>query len=178
MRDRMYDILGLPPKTTGAKGETRNGWSSRDPSLESISEIQINPPVYGPETEARLEQYLGMIPEEAITAFRRAGDYFLVNNYRRAVSDYTRALESSPRFPEGSFNRAIAYEKHGEFQKAIEDYCNAVETDPQYVKAYCNRASLLWSLGEKNWAVDDMEKAARLGDVEMQRFLKSKGIKW
>jgi len=178
MTDRMNEILGLPPKPSGVKKETRNGWSSRDPSLASISETQINPPVYGPETEARLEQNRGMIPEEAIAAFRRAGEYLSVRNYGRAVNDYTRAIERAPRSPESYYNRGIAHEKAGELAKAIEDYSAAIETDPLYVKAYCNRASLLWSLGEKAWAVDDMTKAAQLGDGEMQRYLKSKGIDW
>ena len=178
MTDRMNEILGLPPKPSGVKKEARNGWSSRDPSLESISEIQINPPVCGPETEARLEQNRGMIPEEAIAAFRRAGEYLSIRNYGRAVSDYTRAIEYSPRSTESYYNRGIAHEKAGKLSKAVEDYSGAIEADPQYVRAYCNRASLLWSLGEKEWAVDDMKIAARLGHGEMQRYLKSKGIEW
>ena len=178
MKDRLSEILGLTPKPTSVKRETGNGWSSRDPSLESIAEIQINPPICGPETEARLEQNRGMIPEEAVAAFRRAGAYLDVRNYGRAISDYTRVIEYSARSPEGYFNRAITHERAGQFEEAIEDYSGAIEADPQYVKSYCNRASLLWSRGETERAVEDMKKAARLGMGEMQKFLKSKGIDW
>ena len=178
MKDRMSEILGLTSKPAGVKRETGNGWSSRDPSLESIAEIQINSPIYGSETEARLEQNRGMMQEEAIAAFRRAGAYLDVRNYGRAISDYTRAIEYSPRSPEGYYNRAITHERAGTFSKAIEDYSRAIEADPQYVKAYCNRASLLWSQGETERALEDMKKAARLGLGEMQAFLKSKGIDW
>jgi len=178
MKDRLSDILGLMSKPAGKKRETGNGWSTLDPSPESIAEIQINPPIFGPETEARIEQSRGIIDEEAITGFRRAIAYFAVKNYGRAISDYTRAIERSPRSPEIYYNRAITHEKAGKFIKAIEDYTNAVSVDPQYGKAYCNRASLLWSQGETKQALDDMKRAARLGIREMQVFLKSKGIEW
>ncbi len=178
MKDRLSEILGLNSKSTGTKQNTANGWSSRDPSRESIAEIQINPPIYGIETESRLEQSRNMINEEAIAAFRRAGAYLAARNYGRAISDYTRAIEHSPRSPEGYYNRGITHEKAGRYEKAIEDYSGAIDVDPQYVKAYCNRASLLWSQGETERAVEDMRKAARLGMTEMQAYLKSKGIDW
>jgi tetratricopeptide (TPR) repeat protein len=178
MKDRLSEILGLTPKPAAVKRETGSSWSSRDPSLESVAEIQIHPPIFGPETEARLEQSGGMIPEEAIAAFRRAGAYLDVRNYGRAISDYTRAIECSPRLPEGYYNRAITHERAGRLAKAIEDYAGAIEADPQYAKAYCNRASLLWSEGEAERAVEDMKQAARLVMVEMQAFLRSKGIDW
>ena len=130
MKDRLSEILGLTSKPAGVKRETGNGWSSRDPSRESIAEIQINPPIFGPETEARLEQSRGMIQEEAIAAFRRAGAYFAAKNYGRAISDYTRAIEHSPRSPEGYYNRGITHEKAGKFEKAIEDYTDAIVGRP------------------------------------------------
>jgi tetratricopeptide (TPR) repeat protein len=178
MKDRLSELLGLMAKPAGGKRETANGWSTLDPSPESIAEIQINPPIFGPETEARIEQSRGIIHEEAITGFLRASAYFAVKNYGRAISDYSRAIEHSPRSPEIYFNRGIAHEKAGKFVRAIEDYTHAVSVDPQYCKAYCNRASLLWSQGETKQALEDMKKAARLGVREMQAFLKSKGIDW
>jgi len=178
MKDRLSELLGLMAKPAGVKRETGNGWSTLDPSPESIAEIQINPPIFGPETEARIEQSRGIIHEEAITGFRRANAYFAVKNYGRAISDYSRAIGHSPRSPEIHYNRGITHEKAGKFIKAIEDYANAVSVDPQYGKAYCNRASLLWSQGETKQAIEDMKKAARLGMREMQMYLKSKGIEW
>jgi len=178
MKDRLADILGITEKPDGSKREPANGWSSRDPSPESLAEIQINPPAFGPEADARIEQSGGMVPDEAIAAFRRANAYFAVRNYGRAVSDYTRALEHAPRSPEIYFNRAIAHERAGRYSKAVEDYTSAVTVDPQYVKAYCNRASLCWSQGDREQALEDMKRAARLGLREMQSDLKSKGIDW
>jgi hypothetical protein len=99
MKDRLADILGLDSKTASPKRETGNGWSARDPSPESIAEIQINPPVFGPEADARIEQS-GMIPDEAVAAFRRGNAYLAVRNYERAVSDYTRSLAGAPPCPE------------------------------------------------------------------------------
>ncbi len=178
MKDRLSEILGLKSKSTDERRETANGWSARDPSRESIAEIQINPPIYGLETEDSLEQSRGMINEEAIAAFRRAGAYFAAKNYGRAISDYTRAIEHAPRSPEGYYNRGITHEKAGKFEKSLEDYACAIQVDPQYLKAYCNRASLLWSRGETERAIEDMKRAARLGMREMQGYLKSKGIEW
>lgn len=178
MKDRLSEILGLDEKPGAPNRGTANGWSSRDPSRESLAEIQINPPTFGPEADARIEQSGGMVPDEAAAAFRRANAYFAIRNYGRAVSDYTRALEHAPRSPEIYFNRAIAHERAGRYSKAVEDYTSAVTVNPQYVKAYCNRASLCWSQGERDQALSDMKRAARLGLREMQSYLKSKGIDW
>jgi len=178
MKDRLADILGISAKQADPKRESGNGWSARDPSPESIAEIQINPPSFGPEEDGRIEQACGTIPEEAVAAFRRANAYFAVKNFGRAASDYTRALEHAPREPGIYFNRAIAHEKAGKTSKAIQDYSSAVTVDPQYVRAYCNRASLCWSQGERDQALEDMKKAARLGLREMQVYLRSKGIDW
>jgi tetratricopeptide (TPR) repeat protein len=178
MKDRIAEILGL---TTGPPAESRkasNGWSAKDPTPASIAEIQITPPTFGPETESSLEQGRGIIREDALGAFRRANAYFAVKNYGRAISDYTRAADLSPRTPEIFFNRAMANEKAGRTTKAIEDYTSAIGADRQYVRAYCNRASLLWSQGETGWALEDMKQAARLGLKSMQTYLKSKGIDW
>ena len=178
MKDRLADIQGLDSKTAAPGRETGNGWSARDPSPESIAEIQINPPVFGPEADARIEQSGGMIPDEAVAAFRRGNAYLAVRNYERAVSDYTRALEGAPRCPEIYFNRAVAHEKAGRYSRALEDYSSALDVDPQYVRACCNRASLRWLQGDRDRALEDMKRAARLGLREMQVYLKSKGIDW
>jgi len=178
MNDRLAQILGLDAKLAAPNRDTGNGWSPRDPSPESIAEIQINPPTFGPEADARIEQAGGMIPDEAVSAFRRGNAYYAVKNYRRAVNDYSRALEHAPRCPEIYFNRAITQEKAGRISKALEDYSSAVAVDSQYVKAYCNRASLCWLQGDRDQALEDMKRAARLGLREMQAYLKSKGIDW
>ncbi len=178
MKDRLAEILGLTSNPAAPKRETGNGWSLRDPSPESIAEIQVNPPTFGLEADARIEQAGGMIPDEAVAGFRRGNAYFAVKNYGRAVSDYTRALDHAPRCPEIYFNRAVAQEKAGRFSKALQDYSSAVTVDPQYVRAYCNRASLCGSQGERDQALEDMKRAARLGLREMQSYLKSKGIDW
>ena len=178
MKDRLADILGITANPDTQRSNPGNGWSTRDPSPESLAEIQISPPAFGPEPDTRIEQSGGVIHEEAVAAFRRANAYLALRNYGRAVSDYTRALVQAPRSPEIYFNRAVAHERAGRYSKAIEDYTSAVAVDPQYVKAYCNRASLCWSQGERHQALEDMKKAARLGLREMQSYLKSKGIDW
>lgn len=178
MKDRLTQILGLDAKLAAPNRGTGNGWSPRDPSPESISEIQINPPTFGPEVDARIERTGSLMDEEAAAAFRRANAYYAVKNYGRAVSDYTRALERAPRSPEIYFNRGITYEKVDKIERAIQDYSSAVSVDAQYVKAYCNRASLCWLQGERDQALEDMKRAARLGLREMQVYLKSKGIDW
>ncbi len=176
--DRIAEILGITPKPSGGNRTVSNGRSPKDPTPASISEIQINPPTFGPETDASLERNRGILNEEAMGAFLRANAYFAVKNYGRAISDYTRAASLSPRMPEIFFNRAIANEKAGRFTKAIEDYGSAIDADRQYLKAYCNRSALLWSQGETGWALEDMKQAARLGLKPMQAYLKSKGIDW
>ena len=178
MKDRLADILGLGEKSSGSKPAAGNGWSARDPSPESIAEIQINPPTFGPEADTRIERTGGLMDEEAAAAFRRANAYYAVKNYGRAVSDYTRALERAPPSPEIYFNRGITYEKADKIARAIQDYSSAVSVDAQYVKAYCNLAALYWAQGERDRGLDDMKKAARLGLREMQGYLRSKGVEW
>lgn len=178
MKDRLLEVLGLDVKSAAAGRPEGNDGSLTDPSLAGNAAIQIHPPTFEVEPDARIEQSRGIIHEEAIVGFRRANAYFALKNYGRAISDYTRAIEFAPRMPEIYYNRGVAYERTGRFAKAVEDYTKAVEADPQYAKAYGNRASALWSQGERGQALEDMKRAARLGLRELQAYLKSKGIEW
>ncbi len=74
--------------------------------------------------------------------------------------------------------RGIAYGKLGNYQQNLEDYNKAIEVDPQNAKSYSCRGDVHNKLGHKDEAINDYKTAAQLGDLECQKYLKSKGISW
>ncbi len=142
------------------------------------AEEALFPPTWGPEKDARIDLSRGIFHEGAMIFFRRANAYVAVKNYRRALADYTRALDYSSKTPEIFFNRAIVHDRTGNLREAIGDYTAAVKIDPRYAKAYCNRAALYRKEGKTEKALQDMREAAGLGLKEMQAYLRAKGIAW
>jgi len=150
--------------------------TAANPYRPEIFEMEIHPPTWGPENGARADYQRVIAHEGAMIYFRRANASLAVKNYRRAVGDYTRALEYSSKTPEIYYNRALSLSRLGYTKQAIGDYTAALKIDAGYAKAYCNRAALYWKVGRTHKALHDMKMAAALGLKEMQAFLRSHGV--
>ena len=174
MKDRLADILGLTVNPASSGRETENDRPVRDLSAERLAGIQINPPTFGPETDAGAERSGSLMDGEAAAAFRRANAYFAVKNYGRAVNDYSRALERAPRAPEIYFNRGITHERAGQFTKAFQDYSGAVSVKP----AVSRRTAAGLAAGHRagRTRLENM-KAARLG-LRRCRRVSSQRLDW
>jgi len=80
-------------------------------------------------------------PTEAAKAeaetLKAAGNKSMTNkDYGGAISNYTEAIQLSPKNPVYYSNRAAAYSQIGQHDKAIEDANEAIKCDAKFGKAY------------------------------------------
>jgi len=115
-------------------------------------------------------------PGYAEAYYNRGTSYNSIGNYQQAIADLKRAIEIKPVYPEAYINRGFAYKGLGNYQQAIEDYGRAIDTKPDYAYAYLNRSAAYARLGKNDMAVNDLKTAAKLGDENAKKLLRSKGI--
>jgi len=80
-----------------------------------------------------------------------------------AIRDFTKGIETNPRFGDLYTNRANAYTLLKEYDKALEDYSTAISLNSRDAKAYLYRANVKFLTNRKDDACDDVRKSAELG---------------
>jgi len=65
--------------------------------------------------------------------------YFEQGRFDEAISEFTAALETYPRWADAYCNRGAAYLMLGQYERAISDLNKAIELDANYAMAYNNR---------------------------------------
>ena len=94
---------------------------------------------------------------------KRGEDFSGVQQYDRAIADYTTAIELKPDYAEAYNDRAFAYYLKGDFDRAITDYTRAIELRPNYPKAYNSRGVVYMAGGYgKAKSVPDFDRAIEL----------------
>jgi Flp pilus assembly protein TadD len=92
----------------------------------------------------------------------RGAAYSHLEQWDKAIADYSRAIEFYPEFPEAYYNRANAYGNLGQWDKAITDFSRAIRIDPKFTKAYYNRGNLYVQLNQWEKAIIDFSKATEI----------------
>jgi tetratricopeptide (TPR) repeat protein len=102
-------------------------------------------------------------------------------NYDKAISLFTKAIESGEVSPENLskmyFNRGIAWENKGGLNKAIADYTKAIEINPNYAKAYNNRGLAWHNKGDYDKAIADFTKAIEFNPKSAKAY-NNRGLAW
>ena len=93
--------------------------------------------------------------------YNRGWEYDEKGDYRRAISDYDRAIELVQR-PNYYTNRGLAYASLDELDRAIEDYDEAIRIDPKHATAWNNRGVAYEKKGELQRALRNLNEAIRL----------------
>ncbi|GAB4269056.1 MAG: hypothetical protein Kow0092_23020 [Deferrisomatales bacterium] len=89
-------------------------------------------------------------------------DYFEMEEFRKAVEAYDRALEMKPGEPGVLVNRGNSKMMLEDAEGALADYAAALELDPKFAEAYANRGILYDRLGRTDEAMADYRKALEL----------------
>lgn len=83
------------------------------------------------------------------TKLGTAMDYFIQGNYdydvgncKKAVKDYTNAIELNPKIAEFYNNRAYTFMRMRDYKNALTDLDKAIELRPDYVSALMNRGDI------------------------------------
>ncbi|CZT52538.1 related to tetratricopeptide repeat protein 2 [Rhynchosporium secalis] len=93
-------------------------------------------------------------PEEA-EAFKAAGNkFYKAKEYKKAIEEYTKAVEAQPSSATYLSNRAAAYISNGQYVNALEDCTRADELDPNNPKILLRLARIYTSLGRPQESLD------------------------
>ena len=70
----------------------------------------------------------------------RGNAYYGLQEYYKAIQDYTKAININPNYASAYYNRGTTYDELQEYYKAIQDYTKAININPNYADAYYNRS--------------------------------------
>jgi len=102
--------------------------------------------------------------------YNRANEYYRSGRYRKAIAEYTKAIELCPRFAEAYYSRGGTYERLGQCPKALSDYTKAIEFNPEFSPAYNNRGRVYAKLGQFTKAVSDFTKTIKLNPEDIETY--------
>nr|SVE74684.1 EOG090X03S1 [Daphnia carinata] len=102
-----------------------------------------------------MEQNMNL--EKADALKEEANELFKKQNYVKAITLYSNAIECNPTSAVLYANRSFAYLKTECFGYALEDASKAISLDKTYVKGYYRRAASYMALGKTKFALKDYE---------------------
>lgn len=105
------------------------------------------------------EDVLRNYPMEHMGYYGRGNARAAAGDYGKALPDFTRCLELSPRYWKALNNRARIFAETGEFDKAIADYGAAIAINPGEPRLFLNRGNAYLMKGAKARAVEDYDRA-------------------
>ncbi|KAI1742227.1 hypothetical protein F4680DRAFT_44445 [Xylaria scruposa] len=135
------------------------------PQQQKSFTVPINSPVNGSKPETNGEgpappphrsNPSSPIPSESEQAenYKSLGNKsFKDRQYKKAIKEYSQAIELMPNSPTYLSNRAAAYMSDGQYDAALEDCSRAVDLDPQNPKFLLRLARIYTNLGRPDEAI-------------------------
>ena len=114
----------------------------------------------------------------AKSRFDEGYGYYMAKKYQQAIESYSKAIEADPKYVAAYCGRAVAYGDLGDYRRAIEDCDKAIKIKPKFPAAYYYRGKFYSLLDDNKRSIKDYKTAARLGEKEAQKLLKSQNIPW
>jgi tetratricopeptide (TPR) repeat protein len=110
---------------------------------------------------SKFSQAIRINPSYKFAYFMRAITYNQLQEYRRAVADFDRAITLDSRLAIAYYNRGtLKADKLNDFQGALADFDRAIILNPKYVGAYSNRGTLKANkLNDSQGALADFDRA-------------------
>jgi len=93
------------------------------------------------------------------------------DNYGRAFTDLSKAIEINPLDYEAYWLRASVQYDQGRQSAALRDCNQALKIDPNFLNAYLERARVLEAIGRRAEAAADLRKAAQI-DPQLKEYLR------
>ena len=117
------------------------------------------------------------IHRSAYTEFYQGMACQQIEDYRRAIEHYDRALELNPQMAAAFNNRGVAYDSIGKHWRAIEDYDRSLELNPSDAGVYDNRGVAYAHIGIHGQAIQSYSKAIEL-DHDRAATFANRGESW
>lgn len=93
-------------------------------------------------------------------------DYLSVNQYKKAIGAYTKALELSPDNVSVITDLGVAHRRNGQIDKAIELFDKAAQLDPKHEQSRFNKGvTLISDLNDLEGAVKVWEEVLRINPL-------------
>ena len=99
---------------------------------------------------------------------------FWNRRYRKAITDFNRAIQLNPKLSEAYWFRAEAKVELDDREGAIIDYNNAIQLGPEDASLYNDRGCTKSELGDLEGAIKDYDSAIQL-NPENTRFYENRG---
>ena len=109
-------------------------------------------------------------PTDAKAYYNRGGAYLKKDEYDRAISEFTKAIEMNPWYAEAYKGRGSAYLSEEMYYLAIPEFTKALEVNPKDAEAYKDRGiAYLWE-DEYYLAIADCTKAIELNPKDAETY--------
>jgi tetratricopeptide (TPR) repeat protein len=103
-------------------------------------------------------------PRDPMVYSERGDAYFMLEEYERAILDYSYALSLDSKCISAYCNRGLAYSHLEEYKRAIADFTRAIEIDANDVSSYYNRGNAYTLLEDYKRAIADYDSVLRRDD--------------
>ena len=114
------------------------------------------------------------LPEQDTAAYwlDRGGFFTTYGNYPAAIRAFEKCLELDPNNSEAYFNLGVAQAEMEDYAKAISNIDKAIFLSADNGRYYYGRAWVLMLSGQSLKALPDFQKAADLGNLDAEMYLK------
>jgi len=92
------------------------------------------------------------------------------SDYKKALHDYSKAIELNPIYAKAYNNRGTTYGRLGNYNEAINDFSKAIQLNPKDIIALCNRGRAYGNLGKYNEEIIDYSKAIELDPTYAEAY--------
>ncbi|OLD58796.1 MAG: hypothetical protein AUI33_17140 [Ignavibacteria bacterium 13_1_40CM_2_61_4] len=130
------------------------------------------------EAIARNKKAIRLNPKLAVAHNNLGVAYYAAKDYEEAIRCYQQAIELDSSYAQAYVNLGNVYDEIRDSDRAIALYQKALEIEPSNSLAYENMGSAYYRQGARLKAIESMQKAARLGALDAQHFLRAMGETW
>ncbi len=112
--------------------------------------------------------YVGVSSQELL---RKANDYYINNEYDKAIQTYKKAIKNGENPTLAYFNLGNTYYQIDSISKAIVCYQSSITEAPEFFRAYLNLGILYYNLDDMGSAIAILKQAQNLEPGNMQVML-------
>jgi tetratricopeptide (TPR) repeat protein len=110
-------------------------------------------------------------PDDGTAYELRGNIYAFLNNFKKAIDDYTKAIELRPDLAASYYYRATIYTLTNNYAPAIKDYTRALELQTGYYEAYFHRGTIYSRSGNQQRAITDFTRVIELRPGYSEAYL-------
>ncbi len=123
-------------------------------------------------SDAIYHHYTPLSPRQYLSMdySNRGVSWALKDEWDKAITEHTRAIEIDPQDATAYVNRAYAWEKKGALDKAIADCTRAIEIDPNNLGAYINRGNTWEEKGLLDKSIADYTHAIEIDPKDAKSY--------